>query len=137
MHRIRAILVVAVLTGCADYAAPVTSPSYTLAYPQGVVADFPNQAPGAVLEVSAQVLTSRGKPAVGVVVNWVDGYVSPAVQPQYATTDSAEIARARWATRAPHPGQFDRPQVLRGYLPGADHSPLEFRVTVYPCSKGC
>ena len=135
MPRFRAILALGLLLGCQQFDPPPVAERLVVSYPEGFTADFPNQAPGAILEVGVQVRTERGAPVPGVDVLWDDGFLPSAAHPDRSQTDSEGISRSHWLLRSLPAGQFSRKSVMRATIAGT--APLEYRVTVYPCSKGC
>jgi hypothetical protein len=125
------------LTSCQNFATPSSHESLELDYPEGQAADLPNLAPGAVVSLSVRVLKSSRDPAPGVEVVWDDGIPGPQLQPAHAVSNANGVATTRWTLRALGPDQFSARRSVRAYVPGAAHSPIEYRIEVTRCTRNC
>lgn len=128
---------IALLNGCQNFSDPPTESNFTLGYPNGVIGDLPHQTPGTEVQLAVKVTNRKGKPVEGVEISWDDGYVFSAVHPARSLTDTAGLARTFWTMKPLPPGNFVASRAIRAYLPGASHNPIEYRVEVVTCTRGC
>jgi len=123
------------LCGCQQFTTPSSDPALRLVYPDGAVADLPHRSPGTMVPLSVEVRSHRGQPVKGVTIVWEDGQIVPALQPRYAVSDSAGLATTRWILPALAPDQFSTLRTVRAYLPGAENSPIVYRIEVIACTR--
>jgi hypothetical protein len=123
------------LTGCQDYSTPSNETDYVMDYPNGAVADLPHQNPGAQIPLAVKITNAKGKPVTGVEVIWDDGSVIPTMRPNHAISDTAGMARTLWIMKPLPLNNFVANRVIRAYLPGARHNPIEYRIEIVPCTR--
>lgn len=125
-----------VLTACgSSLDMPPSSPGLWLDFPPGMTREFANINPGNSVTIGARVLNRDGEPVAGVEVIWDDLFRPAGAQPERSFTNAEGLVSATWLMRPLNNGVFSARQNIKGYVIGADNSPIEYRALVVRCTR--
>lgn len=132
--RLLFLLLIPVVASCSTDPGTAGTPPLYLEVGPGLTELLPHMQEGTLLHLTVLV-TSGGKPAPGVQVNWYDNRIPSALSTKVSETNAEGIAESIWSLPtlpANLPWATYSTQVT---VPGAIGNPIVYTIEVYRCTR--